>query len=407
VFFAGDLLQTGAQNLYIQEISSLADKISSATDEDKAPFKTLTLLGRDYFPETGNLHKALDELDNKINVRKISAQAKIDEIGKTLTHVCKLADEARIQVVTWESKESVASIDEEAAKAGLDANTMLVNKSKQENNEIRTTINTIKTKIQELAEIPTTKALQTLPASMLQLHMSKFEDIVESIKTLLHNIEARLDQDELAESNTKKGLRDAWDSESNAQNGMAETCAVQSSTLATLNVRLADTTGSKDTAERARDDEIQSQIREKAMLSQLRVLLSNLAATSTESNALSTHSSQAMLALAMARNHEDVIKDFEALIDKLEAEMDRKKAELEAEYNKYLDKFTPLKLDVEKAEFDSSKADADKQASKERVAAALAAYEAASSKLDANNDLRGKQRAILAHLLVQIEALKV
>jgi len=407
VFFAGDLLQTGAQNLYIQEISSLADKISSATDEDKAPFKTLTLLGRDYFPETGNLNKALDELDNKINVRKNSAQAKIDEIGNTLEQVCKFADEARIKVVQWESKESVASIDEEAAKADLDANTILVNKSKQENNAIRTSINAIKAKIQELAEIPATNALQTLPASMLQLHMSKFEDIVESIKTLLHNIEARLDQDELAESNTKKGLRDAWDSESKAQHGMAETCAVQSSTLATLNVRLADVTGSKDTAERARDDEIQSQIREKAMLSQLRVLLSNLAASGTESNALSTHSSQAMLALAMGRNHEDVVKGFEALINKLEAEMDRKKAEVEAEYNKYLHMFTPLKVDVEKAGFDSSKADAGIQASKERVAAALAAYEASSSKLDANNDVRGKQRAVIAHLLVQIEALKV
>ena len=99
-------------------MSNLADKVTSASTEDKALFKNVNLLGRDYGEDSDAVTRAVLNLKAKILAKKAAAQAAIAEIEKSVADSCAAADVAAGAVVLWENKQSTAMRSEGAAQEG-------------------------------------------------------------------------------------------------------------------------------------------------------------------------------------------------------------------------------------------------------------------------------------------------
>ena len=388
-------------------MSNLADKVTSASTEDKALFKNVNLLGRDYGEDSDAVTRAVLNLKAKILAKKATAQAAIAEIEKSVADSCAAADAAAGTVVLWENKQSTAMRSEGAAQEDLATTAGMVRVSNQEVVAIRTAITNIKTKIQELADIPATSALQKLPASMLQMHMSQFENIVDDIKALLTTIDARLDAEKVTEMDEKEAKRVAWNAAVEAFALLEGEAAVQSSTLSTLAGRVAEAAGTKDEAKRVLDDEILSQEREKATFNMLRNLLTELEQQGSAANALATHSSSALLALAVGaeRSHADVVERVQTLLTSLEAEMVTKRSQLQTAYDNYLAQHTNLSAQHGTQSTESSAAAAAKEEARLAKQAAWLEYQTARDTHNANNAIRLQERNLIFRLTEMLDAL--
>lgn len=388
-------------------MSNLADKVTSASTEDKALFKNVNLLGRDYGEDSDAVTRAVLNLKTKVLAKKAAAQAAIAAIDKSVADSCASADAAAGTVVLWENKQSTSMRIEGAAQEDLTTTAGMVHLSSQEVITIRTAITSIKTKIQELANILATSALQKLPASMLQMHMSQFKNIVDNIKMLLFTIDSRLDAATYSEIEDKKAKRVAWDAAKEAHHLLEGEAAVQSSSLTTLAGRVAQATGTKDEAKRMLDDEILSQERETATFNMLRNLLTELEQQGSETSSLATHSSSAMLALAVGaeRSHADVVERVQTLLTSLEAEMVAKRSQLQTAYDTYRAQHTTLSSQQQTQETLSSAADATKEEARLAKEAALAEYQTAVDTLEANNAIRLQEHTLIVKLTEMFDAL--
>jgi len=283
-----------------------------------------------------------------------------------------------------------------------------VEQSRIETQRLRDSINSIKGKIQELADIPATASIQKMPSSLLQMRLGKFEDIVESIKVLLRDIHTRIDAEAAAEIAAKQAKKALFDTATEEHTAAVEHAAVVLHNVTTLATRLAAAEGAKDEAERALQDEEQSQLRESAMFQEMRVLLTGLAGQGTGSNALATAPSKAMLALALGaqRSHEDLLTRFENLIGTLEREMLSKKSQFQVAYDSHVQNWHTLQQTH--ADSDAAREVADqlmKQAFQDKLTAHVT-YLTASEQLDANNVLRQEERDIVTRLLELVDELK-
>jgi hypothetical protein len=396
-------VQTTAQTL-----NELADKITSASPEDKAPFKQVNLIGRHYGTDSDNLLAAIQNLEQKIIAKKTTAQNEIQQLIASKDEACALSDQKQSDVVVWQLRQNTAIVSEQAAMEDLTTTNSMVTASRQETTSLRATIAEIRQKIQELAALPTTEAIQKMPMSMLQMHMTKFEDVVESIKTHLQAMHDRIDSEATAETSAKEVKRDTWVSAKDTYNEHVETAAVLSDSLTNLHTRLAEATGSLNEVKDRLEDEIESQLRESAMFSEIRTLLASLQSSGTETNALATHVSKQMLALAIGaeRSHEEVLTRFEKLISLLESEMMQKKNELQASYNEALGQRTTLSTSVAEKQTEDQAANTAKLEAEAAMEAALLEYETASETLDNNNVIRAAERELINRLLDMVEGLK-
>ena len=388
-------------------ISSLAEKITSASAEAKAPFMNLNLLGGQY-GSTETLNTAMQALEGEINAKKEDSQNKIAVFDHTKNEVCNAADVAASQVVVWIHRQDEALVQQAARAADFMATKAMVESSRELTQSLRASITTIKAKIQELADIPATAAIQKMPASMLQVHMARFGDIVESIKALLHQLDARIVSEASTEIATTQTKHDAWQTAEGHFKSLEENYAVQSSSSVVLVTHLANMLGTKNEALTALDDEIESQLRETKLFNELRALLSTLAGQGSVASELATHpSTKTMLALAVGaeRSHEDLVKRFETLISALESEAAEKKAQLQAAYDTYLDTYTTLSAKNIAQENVASAADAAKEIARGDMEGALAAYQTAQSTLAANTVHRQAEQALLSSLLTMVDGL--
>lgn len=414
VLVAGDdgmgFVQTSPE--FVQTmISSLTDKIKSASASAKAKTKSINLLGlgTHYGVATTNMNDAIIDLEDQITAKKVKAQEDISKFTEAIDDVCAGADAEASQVVEWVLKQNDALVQEEAQYADLVAATAMVTASRHETSYLRTKITHIKAKIQELADIPATEAIQKMPGSMLQMHMAKFEGIVESIKDLLRTLHARVVADAATETAQKDTKHSTWLAAKATYEAFFEDAAVQSANFTTLGTRLAVKTGIMDEARDVLEDEIESQLRETNMFNQLKVLLTALESQGSVASALATQpSTKAMLALAVGaeRSHEDLTKRFDDLITALQNEMMLRKAKLQADLAAHVASHnTVLSANTHQLSI-KKEADDAKESSRGAMEAALAKYETATSVLDANNLLRQAERALISTLLTMVDELK-
>jgi len=405
VFGSGgtDLLQKTSLTL----ISSLAEKITSASAKAKAPFMNLNLLGGHY-PSTDALNAAMEALEADIKSKKLDAQNKIALFTQTKNDACTATDVAESQVVLWKYRQDEALVQQAARAADLMATKAMVESSRELTQSLRASITTIKAKIQELALIPATAAIQAMPDSMLQVHIARFGDIVESIKALLNQINARILLEASTEIATTQTKHNAWQTADDYFKSLQENYAVQSSSSVALGTHLANTLGTKSEALRVLEDEIQSQLRETKLFNELRALLSILAGQGSVASELATHpSTKAMLALAVGaeRSHEDFVTRFETLISALEIEAAKKKQQLQDAYDSFLAAYTTLSATNTAQENVASAADDAKKIAKGNMEGALAALLTAQSTLAANTLLRQAEQALISSLLTMVDGL--
>ena len=383
----------------------LANQIKSVPAQDKASF--INLLGRDYGSDTQNVRDAIGNLKTKIVTRKTAAQEALLNIDRTEKETCATADAAASQVVIYKMRQAQALTQEQATSDDLMTTTSMITASRQETHQLRTTINDIKAKIQDLANVPATSALQKMPSSMLQMHMAKFSDTVEAIKTMLRAMDTRVENQRAAEMKSKNEKRDAWSAAKDNYNELDINAVVQSSNLTTLSTRLSELTGTKTEAKALLDDEITSQLRETTLFNQLKLLLDNLSSQGSESNALATHPTKEMLALAMGaeRNHEDLITRFNSLIRALEAEMEQKKTRMQSEYDRHLAEHTQLATSHDVQTKVTEKAHVSEQEAKTLMEAALLEFDTAATSLDDNNKIRDREQELIRALLTMVDEL--
>jgi hypothetical protein len=242
---------------------------------------------------------------------------------------------------------------------------------------------------------------------MLQMHMAKFSDTIEAIKTMLRAIDTRVENQRAAEISSKNDKRDAWLAARDNYNELDIDVAVQSGNLTILSTRLAELTGTKTQAKALLDDEIESQLRETNLFNHLKLLLDNLASQGSESNTLATHPTKEMLALAMGaeRNHEDLITKFNSLIHTLEVEMEQKKIRMQSEYDRHLTEHTQLVTSHDAQKTVSEKATAAAQEANTLMEAALLEFDTAAMSLDDNNKLRDREQELIRALLTMLDQL--
>ena len=388
-------------------MNNLADKITSVSAVDKAPLKSANLIGTHYGQDSDNLEAAIANLETKIKAKQEAAQAEIAAIIKGKDDACAIADAKQNDVVLWTTKQTEAMVAEQAKLEDLAEATAMVTASKEETAALRAAVAEIKTKIEELAGLPASSALQTMPKSMLQMHMTKFEDIVEVIKTKLNELHARIDTEAAAEESAKTAKKAAWDAAAASHSAFSEAAAVQSASLTTAATRLAEALGEKNTAKAALDDETESQLRESAMFTQLRALLADLESPGTQTNELATQHSQAMLALAMGaqRSHEDTIKRFNDLLTALEAEMVQKKSELQAIHDEKVATHSAREATHTSQLAAHEEANTAKIEAQSAMEAKMLEYETAVETLNSNNVLRGQEKELITKLLALVDAL--
>ena len=388
-------------------MNNLADKITSVSAVDKAPLKSANLIGTHYGQDSDNLEAAIANLETKIKAKKEAAQASIAAVIKGKDDACAIADAKQNDVVLWTTKQTEAMVAEQAKLEDLAEATAMVTASKEETAALRVAVAEIKTKIEELAGLPASSALQTMPKSMLQMHMTKFEDIVEVIKTKLNELHARIDTEAAAEESAKTAKKAAWDAATASHSAFSEADAVQSASLTTAATRLAEALGEKNTAKAALDDETESQLRESAMFTQLRALLAGLESPGTQTNELATQHSQAMLALAMGaqRSHEDTIKRFNDLLTALEAEMVQKKSELQAIHDEKVATHSAREATHTSQLAAHEEANTAKIEAQSAMEAKMLEYETAVETLNSNNVLRGQEKELITKLLALVDAL--
>eukprot|EP00802_Teleaulax_amphioxeia_P002071 Tamp_02073.p1 GENE.Tamp_02073~~Tamp_02073.p1 ORF type:complete len:594 (-),score=151.12 Tamp_02073:2584-4365(-) len=396
---AGGFLQ---KNSFLE----LASKIKSVPADDKATL--VNLLGTDYGQDTRSVEVAIANLKTKILAKKKAAEDAIAAIKTSQQEACDAADAAASEVVVYELRQAAALTLEQATGDDLMTTTSMVAASRQETTALRTTIAEIKAKLQDLANVPSTSALQKLPSSMLQMHMAQFSDAVEAIKTMLRAIDTRIETERATEIGAKTAKHGAWNAAKEAYESFVEDAAVQSSTLSTLSTRLAELTGTKDQAKSALDDEKLSQVREKAMFEELRVLLGGLASQGSEANALATSQTKEMIALAVGaeRSHADLIQRFETLLHTLETEMLEKKTAMQMAYDAHAANHATLTASHADQQTKSNDADAAKQEAKTSMETALLEYDTAAETLDANNELRASEQDLVRTLLAMVDQLK-
>ena len=388
-------------------MNNLADKITSVSAVDKAPLKSANLIGTHYGQDSDNLEAAIANLETKIKAKQEAAQAEIAAIIKGKDDACAIADAKQNDVVLWTTKQTEAMVAEQAKLEDLAEATAMVTASKEETAALRAAVAEIKTKIEELAGLPASSALQTMPKSMLQMHMTKFEDIVEDIKTKLNELHARIDTEAAAEESAKTAKKAAWDAAAASHSAFSEAAAVQSASLTTAATRLAEALGEKNTAKAALDDETESQLRESAMFTQLRALLAGLESPGTQTNELATQHSQAMLALAMGaqRSHEDTIKRFNDLLTALEAEMVQKKSELQAIHDEKVATHSAREATHTSQLAAHEEANTAKIEAQSAMEAKMLEYETAVETVNSNNVLRGQEKELITKLLALVDAL--
>ena len=391
----------------MQTVNNLADKITSVSAVDKAPLKSANLIGTHYGQDSDNLEAAIANLETKIKAKQEAAQAEIAAIIKGKDDACAIADAKQNDVVLWTTKQTEAMVAEQAKLEDLAEATAMVSASKEETAALRVAVAEIKTKIEELAGLPASSALQTMPKSMLQMHMTKFEEIVEVIKTKLNELHARIDTEAAAEESAKTAKKAAWDAAAASHSAFSEAAAVQSASLTTAATRLAEALGEKNTAKAALDDETESQLRESAMFTQLRALLAGLESPGTQTNELATQHSQAMLALAMGaqRSHEDTIKRFNDLLTALEAEMVQKKSELQAIHDEKVATHSAREATHTSQLAAHEEANTAKIEAQSAMEAKMLEYETAVETLNSNNVLRGQEKELITKLLALVDAL--
>jgi len=396
---AGGFLQ---KNSFLE----LASKIKSVPADDKATL--VNLLGTDYGQDTRSVEVAIANLKTKILAKQKAAEDAIAAIETSQQEACDAADAAASEVVVYELRQAAALTLEQATGDDLMTTTSMVAASRQETTALRTTIAEIKAKLQDLANVPSTSALQKLPSSMLQMHMAQFSDAVEAIKTMLRAIDTRIETERATEIGAKTAKHGAWNAAKEAYESFVEDAAVQSSTLSTLSTRLAELTGTKDQAKSALDDEKLSQVREKAMFEELRVLLGGLASQGSEANALATGQTKEMIALAVGaeRSHADLIQRFETLLHTLETEMLEKKNAMQTAYDAHAANPATLAASHTDQQTKSNDADAAKQEAKTSMETALLEYDTAAETLDANNELRVREQDLVRTLLAMVDQLK-
>jgi len=383
----------------------LANQIKSVPAQDKASF--INLLGRDYGSDTQNVRDAIANLRTKIIAKETAAEAALSILDRTYQETCAAADAAASQVVIYKMRQAQALTQEQATYDDLMTTTSMITASQQETQRLRTMINEIKAKIQDLADVPATSALQKMPSSMLQMHMAKFSDTIEAIKTMLRAIDTRVENQRAAEISSKNDKRDAWLAARDNYNELDIDVAVQSGNLTILSTRLAELTGTKTQAKALLDDEIESQLRETNLFNHLKLLLDNLASQGSESNTLDTHPTKEMLALAMGaeRNHEDLITKFNSLIHTLEVEMEQKKIRMQSEYDRHLTEHTQLVTSHDAQKTVSEKATAAAQEANTLMEAALLEFDTAAMSLDDNNKLRDREQELIRALLTMLDQL--
>jgi hypothetical protein len=383
----------------------LANQIKSVPAQDKASF--INLLGRDYGSDTQNVRDAIANLRTKIIAKETAAEAALSILDRTYQETCAAADAAASQVVIYKMRQAQALTQEQATYDDLMTTTSMITASQQETQRLRTMINEIKAKIQDLADVPATSALQKMPSSMLQMHMAKFSDTIEAIKTMLRAIDTRVENQRAAEISSKNDKRDAWLAARDNYNELDIDVAVQSGNLTILSTRLAELTGTKTQAKALLDDEIESQLRETNLFNHLKLLLDNLASQGSESNTLATHPTKEMLALAMGaeRNHEDLITKFNSLIHTLEVEMEQKKIRMQSEYDRHLTEHTQLVTSHDAQKTVSEKATAAAQEANTLMEAALLEFDTAAMSLDDNNKLRDREQELIRALLTMLDQL--
>ena len=363
----------------------------------------LNLLGGHY-PSTDALNAAMEALEADIKSKKLDAQNKIALFTQTKNDACTATDVAESQVVLWKYRQDEALVQQAARAADLMATKAMVESSRELTQSLRASITTIKARIQELADIPATAAIQAMPDSMLQVHIARFGDIVESIKALLNQINARIVLEASTEIATTKTKHDAWKTADDHFKSLQESYAVLSSSSVVLGNHLANTLGSKSEALRVLEDEIQSQIRETKLFNELRALLSILTAQGSVSNELATHPST-NLAVGAERSHEDVVTRFETLIAALEIEAANKKQQLQDAYDSFLHAYTTLSATNTAQGEVASTADDAKKIAKGNMEGALLAFDTAQSTLAANTLLRQAEQALISSLLTMVDEL--
>lgn len=98
---------------------NLADKITTGSSADKAPFKNVNLLGRDYGTDSANVDAAIANLEQKINERKTAAEDAIGRITEEKDEACDAADQAADQVLLHTLRQAHAIRQEEATYSDL------------------------------------------------------------------------------------------------------------------------------------------------------------------------------------------------------------------------------------------------------------------------------------------------
>lgn len=98
---------------------NLADKITTGSSADKAPFKNVNLLGRDYGTDSANVDAAIANLEQKINERKTAAEDAIGRITQEKDEACTAADMVGNQVILLTARQAAAVRREEASYADL------------------------------------------------------------------------------------------------------------------------------------------------------------------------------------------------------------------------------------------------------------------------------------------------
>lgn len=240
------------------------------------------------------------------------------------------------------------------------------------------------------------------------MRMGNFEDIVESIKTLLRNIHTRIDTEAAAETSAKQVKLDIFEAAQTEFYAQDEILVVLSSNSTTIANRLAAAQGSKDAAKAALDEETAHQLHETTMFNEMRTLLTTLAGQGAEASALATAPSKAMLALALGaeRSHEDLITRFEDLIATLEREMQSKRSQLQVTYDGHFHDWQVLTQAHADHQETLDEAQSARDQMRLHMMQADVQYVSASSRLDANNLVRQSERDLITRLLELVDELK-